>query len=67
MSILQDHIKEIGKTLAPEYGLESPNEAVNRLFEYYQKLTEEAQIAFVGALIGEVVTLKTMRPFGRRQ
>ena len=60
MPNLQDHIKEISKTLAPEYGPESSSEAVDRLLEYYEKLDEQSKAGFVAALIGEVVTLKTM-------
>ena len=60
MSDLQPHIKEIGKTLGAEYGPETPSAAVDRLFEYYQKLNPEDRMAFVAALIGELVTLKTM-------
>ena len=59
MSNLQQHIKEIAKTLAPEYGPESPSEAVNRLLEYYQRFDTPDRTAFVAALIGELVTMKT--------
>ena len=61
MSNLQRHIEEISKTLAPEYGPESPSEAVDRLLEYYQKLSPVDHVGFVAALIGEVVTLKVMQ------
>ena len=60
MSNLSRHTKEIGKTLAPEYGPESPSEAVDRLFKYYEKLDQADRTAFVAALIGELVTLKVM-------
>ncbi len=60
MSNLQRHIEEIGKTLAPEYGPESSSDAVDRLLEYYQKLSPQDQVGFVAALIGEVVTLKVV-------
>ena len=46
---------------APEYGPESPREAVDRLLEYYQKLSPVDHVGFVAALIGEVVTLKVMQ------
>ena len=59
MSDLSRHIKEISKTLAPEYGPESSSDAVDRLLNYYLKLGQE-RTAFVAALIGELVTLKTM-------
>ena len=52
--------KEVGKTLAPEYGPESPSEAVDRLFKYYEKLGQAERTAFAAALIGELVTLKAM-------
>ena len=55
MTNLQSHIKELGKTLAPAYGPETPSEAVNRLLEYYAKLSDADKPAFVAALIGEVV------------
>ena len=55
---LSPHIKEIGKTLAPVYGPESPSDAVDRLLEYYYRLSEADRDAFVAALIGELVTLK---------
>ena len=58
MSDLSPHIKEIGKTLAPVYGTESPSDAVDRLIEYYYRLSEADKDAFVAALIGELVTLK---------
>ena len=58
MSDLSPHIKEIGKTLAPVYGPESPSDAVDRLLEYYYRLSEADKYAFVAALIGELVTLK---------
>ena len=60
MSDLSRHIKEIGETLAPEYGPESSSDAVDRLLEYYLKLDWDGRTAFVAALIGELVTLKTM-------
>ena len=56
---LQSHTREIGKTLAPVYGPESPSDAVDRLLEYYYELSEADKYAFVAALIGELVTLKT--------
>ena len=52
------HAQEIGKTLAPVYGPESPSDAVDRLLEYYYRLSEADKDAFVAALIGELVTLK---------
>ena len=58
MSDLSHHIKEIGKTLTPEHGPESPGGAVDRLLEYYMKLDWHDRTAFVAALIGELVTLK---------
>ena len=58
MSNLLIHAQEIGKTLAPVYGPESPSYAVDRLLEYYYKLSEADKDAFVAALIGELVTLK---------
>ena len=60
MSNLQSHIKELGKTLAPAYGPETPSEAVNRLLEYYAKLSDSDKPAFVAALIGEVVAQNTL-------
>ena len=54
MSDLSPHIKEIGKTLAPVYGPESPSDAVDRLLEYYYRLSEADKDAFVAALIGEL-------------
>ena len=60
MSDLSRHIKEIGETLAPEYGPESSSDAVDRLLEYYLKLDRDGRTTFVAALIGELVTLKTM-------
>ncbi len=35
---LSPHLRELSKTLAPEYGPETPSEAVSRLLEYYQRL-----------------------------
>ena len=58
MSNLSPHIKEIGKTLAPEYGPESPSQAVDRLLRYYRREGDQGKQAFVAALIGECVTLK---------
>ena len=58
MSNLLIHAQEIGKTLAPVYGPESPSDAVDRLLEYYYELSEADKYAFVAALIGELVTLK---------
>ena len=58
MSNLLIHAQEIGKTLAPAYGPESPSDAVDRLIEYYYRLSEADKYAFVAALIGELVTLK---------
>ena len=55
---LQSHTREIGKTLAPVYGPESPSDAVDRLLEYYYELSEADKDWFVAALIGELVTLK---------
>ena len=60
MSNLSPHLKEIGKTLAPEYGPESPNEAVERLFRYYRRAGDQGKHAFVAALIAECVALKAM-------
>ena len=59
MSNLSPHIKEIGQTLAPAYGPETPSEAVNRLLGFYHRLDEAERFAFVAALIGEVVTERT--------
>ena len=58
MSNLLIHAQEISKTLAPVYGPESPSDAVDRLLEYYYRLSEADKDAFVAALIGELVTLK---------
>ena len=60
MTNLQSHIKELGKTLAPAYGPETPSEAVDRLLKYYAKLSESDKPAFVAALIGEVVAQNTL-------
>ena len=60
MSNLQSHIKELGKTLAPAYGPETPSEAVNRLLAYYEKLGDAEKPAFVATLIGEVVAQNTL-------
>ena len=60
MSNLSPHLKEIGKTLAPEYGPESPNEAVERLFRYYRRAGDQGKHAFVAALIAECVALKAI-------
>ncbi len=35
---------------------ETPSEAVSRLLEYYARLDEQDQLAFVATLIGDVVT-----------
>ena len=61
MSDLDLHIKEIGKTLTPERGPETPGEAVERLLAYYLNLEPAEQPAFVAALITEAVSLKAMR------
>ena len=61
MTNLQSHIKELGKTLAPAYGPETPSEAVDRLLEYYAKLNDADKPAFVAALIGEVVASIKLR------
>lgn len=61
MSDLEPHIKEIGKTLTPERGPETPGEAVERLLAYYLNLEPAEQPAFVAALITEAVSLKAMR------
>ena len=58
MSNLLIHAQEIGKTLAPVYGPELPSDAVDRLLEYYYRLSEADKDAFVAALIGKLVTLK---------
>ena len=55
MSILSPHIAEVGKTLSPLYGPETPTEAVNRLLGFYQRLPEGERFAFVATLIGELV------------
>lgn len=65
MSDLQSHTREVGKTLAPEYGPETPSDAVDRLLECYQKLDEAERYGFVAALIGELVTLKTAGRYRR--
>lgn len=57
---LKPHIREIGKTLTPERGPETPAEAVERLLAYYQNLEPAEQTAFVAALMTEAVSLKTM-------
>lgn len=67
MSDLSLHIKEIGKTLAPEYGPESSSDAVDRLLEYYLKLDQESRPAFVAALIGELVMLKVIGRMEQRR
>ena len=67
MSNLKPHIREIGKTLTPERGPETPGEAVERLFAYYLNLEPAAQPAFVAALITEAVSLKAMRLAARPQ
>ena len=59
MTLSPHIIKEIGKTLHPAYGPETPTEAVNRLLGFYQRLPEAERFAFVAALIGEVVTERT--------
>ncbi len=66
MSDLSRHIKEIGETLAPKHGPESSSDAVDRLLEYYLKLDWNGRTAFVAALIGELVTLKTMHRTDQR-
>ena len=60
MSDLKPHIKEIGKTMTPERGPETPGEAVERLLAYYLNLEPLEQPAFVAALITEAVSLKAM-------
>ena len=60
MSNLKPHIKEIGKTLTPERGPETPGDAVERLLTYYLNLERAEQLAFVAALMTEAVSLKTM-------
>ena len=55
---MRSGIKEIGKTLAPEYGPEMPGEAVVRLFEYYQRLNEADGLEFVSVLVTDYVALK---------
>ncbi len=55
---MRNNIKEIGKTLAPEYGPETPGEAVIRLFEYYQRLDGADALEFVSALATDYVALK---------
>ena len=52
-------LQELGKTLDPMYGPETPAEAVNRLLGFYQRLDEDERFAFVATLIGEVVTERT--------
>ena len=59
MSDLSPHIKEIGKTLEPAYERGTPAKAIDGLIEYYYRLSEADKYAFVAALIGELVTLKT--------
>ncbi len=67
MSNLSPHIRELNKTLAPEYGPETPSEAVSRLLEHYQRLDEQGQLAFVAALIGDAVTQRMIaRPEPRQ-
>ncbi len=61
MSDFKPHVKEMGKTLAPERGPETPGEAVERLLAYYLNLEPAAQTAFVAALITGAVSLKAMR------
>ena len=45
------HIKEIGTTLAPEYGPESTTEAESSLHQYYLSLQGPDRTGFVTALI----------------
>ena len=59
MSDLSRHIREVGITRAPEYGPETPSEAVNRLLRFYQRLDEVERFAFVATLVGELVTERT--------
>ena len=61
MSNLTAHIKEIAKTLAPEYGPETPVKAVNRLVTYYQTLDEADKHAFVEVLVCELVAQRIYR------
>ena len=52
-------IEEVEKTLAPEYGPESPGEALDRLFERYQRVGDgPSGEAFVTTLICEILMLK---------
>ena len=52
-------LKELGKTLDPARGPETPTEAVDRLLGFYQRLPDGERFAFVAAFIGEVVTERT--------
>ena len=54
-SILSEHIRAVGDTLAPEHGPETPGEAVARLLAHYESLGADERYAFVAALVGEVV------------
>ena len=65
MSNLKPHIKEIGKSLTPDRGPETPGGAVERLLAYYLNLEPAEQPAFVAALITEAVSLKAMRSAAR--
>ena len=59
MSNLLMHAQEISKTLEPAYERGTPAKAIDGLLEYYYRLSEDDKDAFVAALIGELVTLKT--------
>ena len=67
MSDLSSHTREIGKTLAPAYGPETPGEAVARLLEYYQRLDGADRHAFVCVLISELLNLKTAGKYRRME
>ena len=52
------HHWEIGKTLDPERGPESPGDAVTRLWRYFERLESRERDGFVAALVAELVALK---------
>ena len=63
MSDQSSHFKGVGRTLAPEYGLETVTE--RRLHRYYLSLDPEDRGAFTAVLITEVVTLKALQRMER--
>ena len=65
MSNHSSHIKESGKTLAPEYGPETVTEAESRLHRYYLSLGPGDRAAFAAVLIKDLVTFKAMQRMER--